>query len=99
MTQVAGRLLFPATNPPLADTFSSLRTSKVMFNIETFELVTYRMQIMFCCKLRVNLLKKVLKNSEKNMNVHLSLTHLYTKFYAQIYLSLAVKKDKIYDKQ
>jgi hypothetical protein len=30
----------------------------------------------------------------KNMNVHLSLTHLYTKFHSQIYLTLVVKKDK-----
>jgi hypothetical protein len=30
------------------------------------------------------------------MNVHLSLPRLYTKFYGQIYLTLAVKKGKIF---
>jgi hypothetical protein len=32
------------------------------------------------------------------MNVHLILPHLYTKFHDQIYLTLAVKKNKISDK-
>jgi hypothetical protein len=53
------------------------------------------MQTMFWCKPRANLLKKVLKKSEKNMNVHLSLPHLYTKFHGQIHLTLAVTKRQI----
>jgi hypothetical protein len=36
--------------------------------------------------------KKVSKNSEKNISVHLNLPHLYKKFHGQIYLTLAVTK-------
>jgi len=43
-------------------------------------------------QIRANLLKKVSKNSEKIMNVFLSLPHLYTKFYGQIHLTLKVTK-------
>lgn len=43
--------------------------------------------------------KKVSKIS-KNMNVNLSLPHLYTKFHGQIHLTPAVrKKDKISERQ
>jgi hypothetical protein len=48
------------------------------------------MQTTFLCKPRANLLKKVSKHSEKNMNVHLSLHQLYIKFHGQIHLTLAI---------
>ena len=53
---------------------------------------TYLVQTKDLVQTRANLLKKVSKNSEKIMNVVLSLPHLYTKFYGQIQLILKVTK-------
>jgi hypothetical protein len=53
------------------------------------------MQTTFLCKLCANLLKRCQKILKENMNVHLSLSHLYTKFYGQIHLTLAVTKRQI----
>jgi hypothetical protein len=53
------------------------------------------MQTIFWCKPRANLLKTISKNSEKNMDVHLRLPHLYIKFYGQIHLTLSVTKKQI----
>jgi hypothetical protein len=43
-------------------------------------------------KPHANLLKKVSKKILKNMNIHLSLPHLYIKFHGQIHFTLAVTK-------
>ena len=53
---------------------------------------TYLVQTKDLVQTRANLPKKVSKNSEKIMNVVLSLPHLYTKFYGQIQLILKVTK-------
>ena len=55
---------------------------------------TYPVQTKFWCKYCANILKKVLKNSKKIMNVLHSLPHLYIKQHDQIHLTLEVKKDK-----
>jgi hypothetical protein len=49
------------------------------------------MQTTFWCKPHLNLLKKFFL--KKTINVHLSLTYLYTKFYDQIHLTLTVTKN------
>jgi hypothetical protein len=56
------------------------------------------MQTTFWYKLYANL-KKIQKNLKENMNIHLSLPQLYTKFNGQIHLTLTVKKDNFFDKQ
>ena len=53
---------------------------------------TYPVQTKHFVQIRANLLKKVSKNSEKIMNVLLSLPHLYIKFHGRIILTLEVTK-------
>jgi hypothetical protein len=65
---------------------------KHLGNIYIYIYIECKMQTTFWCKFRANLLKKVSKQFEKNMNVHLSLHYLYTKFHGQIDLTLAITK-------
>jgi hypothetical protein len=53
------------------------------------------MQTTFWCKPHANVLKKFQKNLKQNMNVHLGLPYLYTKFHGQIHLTLAITKRQI----